>query len=313
MNPQKTRTRLLWRPAIVVCLTAVLISLPFARTTIAARPAAKATLNLGVKNFAEEQIIADMYQLLLQKAGFNVVQHQIAETPALQAAMLKGNIDLYPEYTGTGLLVLNPNSTEIVTDPIKAYDEVSAGYQRKFHITWLHQSPMNDTNGIAVTQATARKYHLSTLSDLAKVANKLTFAEDPACKDRMDCLKGIKAAYGVQFKKVTDVPSGPLRYAALKNGTYDVIEVFTTDPPIQVQHLVVLKDDKGKVFPADHIAPIVRDPVLKKYHKIRRTLNRLAQYITTPVMINLNGQVILHNKDAMAVARNFLTSKGLLK
>lgn len=301
------------RGLVAALATALLVALPFAHATSAARPTAKATLNIGVKNFAEEQIVADMYTLLLQRAGFNVVQHQIAETPALQAAMVKGSIDLYPEYTGTGLLVLNPTSTSIVTDPIKAFDQVSSGYQKKFHFTWLHQSPMNDTNGIAVTQATASKYHLATLADLAKVSKKLTFAEDPACRARMDCLEGISAAYGVKFKKVTDVSSGPLRYSGLKSGTYNVIEVFTTDPPINADHLVVLADSKGKVFPADHIAPIVRDPILKKYPIIRRTLNRVAQYITTPVMIDLNAKVILQNKDAMNVARAFLKSKGLLK
>lgn len=290
-----------------------LLLLPLARPALAGKPAVKATINIGVKNFAEEQIIADMYQLRLQKDGFAVKQHQLAETPALQSALLKGQIDLYPEYTGTGLTsVLYPNSTKLYTNAIQAYDIVKTQYEKRFHLTWLLQTPMNDTNGIAVTRATSRKYHLHTLSNLAKVAKKLTFAEDPACKDRSDCLKGMEQHYGIHFKQVTDVGSGPLRYAGLTSGKYDVIEVFTTDPPIFKDHLVVLTDNKKAIFPADHLAPVVRDPVLKKYPKIRPALNGIARYLTTKVMIQLNGKVILQNQDPMTVARTFLQSKHLL-
>lgn len=267
-------------------------------------------IKIGEKNFAEEEIIASMYQLLLQKAGFSASLHPIAETPALQSALQRGDIDLYPEYTGTGLIYMN--HTGIVTNAIKAYDIVKAAYPTKYKETWLAQAPMNDTNDVGVTKATSNKYHLKTLSDLAKVASKLTFADDPACKGRPDCLGGMQSAYGIHFKSVTDVGSTPLRYSGLSSGKFDAVEVFTTDAPIQANHLVVLKDNKGKVFPADHIAPLVRNSTLSKYPQIRGTLNKLAQYLTTPVMINLNGQVILKSKDPAAVARTFLKSKGLL-
>jgi len=267
-------------------------------------------IKIGEKNFAEEEIVASMYQLLLQKAGFSVSLHQIAETPALQSALQRGDIDLYPEYTGTGLIYMNRPG--IVTNAVKAYDIVKAAYPKKYKETWLAQAPMNDTNGVGVTQATANKYHLKTLSNLAKVASKLTFADDPACKGRPDCLGGMEKAYGIHFKSVTDISSTPLRYSGLTSGKFDVVEVFTTDAPIQADHLVVLKDNKGKIFPADHIAPLIRNSTLSKYPQIRHTLNKLAQYLTTPVMINLNGQVILKTKDPSAVARSFLKSKGLL-
>lgn len=276
----------------------------------AARPQARATINVGYKNFAEEQIIGNMYIQLLDKHGFNAVGHQLTETPVLQSALMHGQIDMYPEYTGTGLGVLG--ITKAVTNPVVAYDTVKTRYQKRFHLTWLEQAPMNDTNGVGVSQATAAKYHLHTLSDLAKVASKLTFAEDPACKSRPDCLAGMQSSYGIHFKSVTDIGSTPLRYSGLKSGQFDVIEVFTTDGPIKADHVVVLKDNKGKVFPADHIAPIVRDSILKKYPQIRRVLNPLAQYLTTRVLIKLNGQVLLQNQDAAVVAKNFLKSKHLL-
>lgn len=299
---------------VLTALTSLTLALLPGTASHAAPQAApahvRATINVGYKNFAEEQIIGDMYIQLLDKHGFHAVGHQLTETPFLQSALMHGQIDMYPEYTGTGLGVLG--ITKAVTDPIVAYDTVKTRYQKRFHLTWLEQAPMNDTNGVGVLRSTAAKYHLHTLSDLAKVASKLTFAEDPACKSRPDCLAGMHASYGIHFKSVTDIGSTPLRYAGLKSGQFDVIEVFTTDAPIKVDNVVVLQDDKGKVFPADHIAPIVRDSILSKYPKIRSILNPLAPFLTTKALIHLNGLVILQNKDPMTVAKNFLKAKHLL-
>ncbi|HZU14388.1 MAG TPA: glycine betaine ABC transporter substrate-binding protein [Chloroflexota bacterium] len=297
--------------AVLFLGASVLIPFGAAQATYAAHGHSKlGTIKIGEKNFAEDELVATMDGMLLQKAGFSYSLHQLGETGSLHPALLRGDIDMYPEYTGTGLLQLGYNS--IVTNAVRAYDKVKTGYQKKFHVTWLNQSPMNDTNGVAVTKATASKYGLHTLSNLAKVASQLSFAEDPACKTRLDCLLGIEQKYGIQFKSVTDVAQGTLRYKGLTAGTYDVIEVFTTDPPIGVDHLVVLKDNKHKVFPADHIAPIVRDATLSKYPQIRTILNPLAQYLTTKVMINLNAQVYIQGKTVPAVARAFLKSKHLL-
>lgn len=287
-----------------------LASLPFAQTTFASHSAVRATINVGTKNFGEEYLISDMYKLLLARAGFNAVTHDLATTPVLQNALRRGDIDLYPEYTGTGLQVLGIN--RVVTKPIQAYDLVKNNYERRFHLTWLEEAPMNDTNGVAVTQATASKYHLHTLSDLAKVANKLSFAATVECKGRPDCLAGLQRAYHINFKSVTYLEAAPLRYKGLTSGQYDVVEVFTTDGPIRADHLVVLTDNKKAVFPADHIAPVVRDSILHKYPRIRRVLNKLAPYLTTQAVKRLNVAVVLNSQDPLVVARAFLRTKHLL-
>ncbi|GAC1321805.1 MAG: hypothetical protein NVS2B16_01240 [Chloroflexota bacterium] len=296
--------------AAVMLGTLALSAAPSTGTTLAAGPAAKGTINIGTKNFAEEYVISDMYRLLLQKAGFNVPKtHDLAQTPILQKALLQGSIDLYPEYTGTGLGVVL-KQTRSVTNAAQAYAKVKKGY-KKFHLTWLAQTPMNDTNGVAVTQATASKYNLHTLSDLAKAAGKLTFAALPDCKDRPDCLGGLKSVYSVNFKSVQFIGSQPVMYKGVKSGLYDAIEVFTTDGPIKALKLVVLKDDRG-IFPADHIAPVVRDSTLAKYPEVRTVLNKLAPYITTKAMIKLNVRAVLNSEDPMSVAQSFLQSKHLL-
>ena len=303
-------TRRRWLAALVLGVAA-LTSAPFAATGQAAHPQAKPTINIGEKNFAEEEIIGDMYSLLLQKHGFGTKLHVLGSEPALLTnAIRRGDLDIYPEYTGTGLQVLGIK--RIVTSPTTAFNTVKNQYAQRFHITWLQQSAFNDTNSVAVTGATSKKYHLHTLSDLAKVSKNLTFAALSGCKGRPDCLAGLQSAYGIQFKTINYLDSTPLRYSALKNGQADVVEVFTTDAPIRADHLVVLADNKHAVFPADHIAPLVRNVTLQKNPEIRSILNPLARYLTTEAMIKLNGQVILQSQDAMNVARSFLQSKHLL-
>lgn len=300
-------TRVIATSIALVALAAA--AFPGVQSTHAARPAVKATINIGTKNFAEEYILTDMYQLLLQRAGFAVKIHDLGTTPILQKALRRGDIDLYPEYTGTGLVVVL--NKPAIANAGKAYNVVKAAYAKKFNLTWLQQSPFNDTNGVAVTQATAHKYGLHSLTDLAKVASKLSFAGYPECADRPDCLGGMKDKYGINFKQVIKLGTAPLIYKGLSTGQFDVAEVFTTDGPIRALHLVVLTDPKG-IFPADHIAPVVRATILKKYPEIATTLNKLPRYLTTAAMIRLNGLVILQSKNPMAVARQFLKSKHLI-
>jgi osmoprotectant transport system substrate-binding protein len=307
----------LWRfgAAALIAAALAVTFLPFARPSLAARPAAhphtKALINIGAKNFDEEYIIADMYQLLLQKKGFQVKQHVLgSDAPPFQKALLRGQIDLYPEYTGTGLTVILGKPS--IANPIKAYDTVKNLYQKKYHLTWLEQAPMNDTNAVAVTQATASKYHLTNLSSLAKVASKLKFAALPECKGRPDCLGGLQKVYGINFSNVTYVTSTTLTLQALRAGQVDAAEVFGTDGRIKAYGLVSLPDDKAKVFPADHIAPVVRNSILKKYPVIRATLNSVAPYLTNKAVIRLNQQFDLNHVDAMTLARQFLKSKHLI-
>ena len=317
MIRKTTRSGLVARRGLIagVLLASIgLASAPFSQSGLAARPAAhpaaKATINVGTKNFGEEYLVSDMYKMLLEKHGFHVGKtHNLATTPVLQAALQRGQIDMYPEYTGTGQEVVLKRKG--LANEAKEYASVKSGYEKKFHLTWLKDAPMNDTNGVAVTAATAQKFGLHTLSDLAKVAGQLGFAGLPDCKDRPDCLGGLQNVYGAKFKSITYVDSQPIMYNGVHDGTYDVIEVFTTDGPIKALNLRVLKDNKG-IFPADHIAPVVRDSVLHAHPEIAMILNPLARYLTTGALEKMNVQVVLNSKDPMVIARAFLKSKHLL-
>lgn len=299
------------RYGFLACLWLValaLIALPFAHRVQAAHPA-KPTINIGTKNFDEEYVISAMYGLLLQEAGFSTKIHDLGQTPILQTALLKGDIDMYPEYTGTGVQVVLKH-TQPIANAKKAYNFVKKGY-RKFHLTWLDQSPMNDTNAVAVTKAFASKNHLKTLSDLAKIASNVKFAALSDCKDRPDCLGGLQNVYGMHFKDIVYVDSTTLTLQALQSGQVDAAEVFGTDGRIKKFNLVSLKDDKV-IFPADHIAPVVRDSVLHKYSKIAPALNRLAPYLTNKAVIKMNVQYDIQHMKATDIARGFLKSKHLL-
>lgn len=313
------RTLLRRRNGVLAALlvgAVALASLPFARAALAAHPAshahAIATINIGEKNFDEEYIIGDMYSLLLQKAGFDTKLHVLgSNAPPFQKALLNGQLDLYPEYTGTGLVVILNRPG--IANANRAYQVVKAQYKKKWNLVWLNQAPMNDTNAVAVAGATASKYNLKNLSSLARVASQLSFAALPECKDRPDCLGGLAKKYGIHFKNVTYVASTSLTLQALKAGQVDAAEIFGTSPAIKAFGLKNLPDNLQAVFPADHIAPVVRGSILKKYPQIATILNKVAKYLTNQAVINLNQGFDLQHKDALVLARQFLTSKGLLK
>ncbi|MGH2447405.1 MAG: glycine betaine ABC transporter substrate-binding protein [Chloroflexota bacterium] len=268
------------------------------------------TVNVGDKGFTEEYLVADMYQLLLEHHGFTVKRHSVGTAALAQQAILKGDFDLFPEYTGTGYLDVLGHTTSL-QNPTKLYDAVKTAYQKKYKLTWLAASPMNDTNSVALKKQSAAKYNIKTMSDLAGVANKLTFVGLAECVGRIDCLKGMESVYGIHFKNVITTGSAAVNYSDLLNGHADVTQVFTTDGQITADHLVVPIDDKH-VFPPDNVAPVVRDATLSQFPSIRPILNGLAPKITTTAIRSLNADVDIHGKDHLTVARGFLKAQGML-
>jgi len=268
------------------------------------------TINVADKQFTESYLVADMYQDLLQAHGIPTQRHSFGTSDLAQAAILKGTIDLYPEYTGTGLTDIL--KLPAISNASKAYNKVKTLYQKKFHLTWLAQSPFNDTNGVGLTKATADKYHIKTMSQLAKASSNLTFVGLAECKARPDCLAGMQKVYHVKFKKFIPTSSTAINYQYLLSGRADASEVFTTDPQIAHDNLVVPTDNLG-LFPADHVAPVIRDSALKAYPQIKSILNKLAPLLTTTTMRQLNAKVDIGHQDHATVAKNFLKSHGLLK
>ena len=276
--------------------------------------AARKTLTIGAKGFAENEIVAHMYLLLLQQAGLPVhgtITRNLTSAIATPALM-RGDIDIFPEYTGTGLEVIlkqkAPHSARAY------YKAVAAGYQRQFNLTWLDPMPLNDTQGFATTQAISRAYGLNTITDMVRNAARLRLIVAAEYLTRPDGLPGLKRVYGdfTPKKLVTLANVGSVRYAALLLGQGDVVEAFTTDGLIAGARLLVLGDPKGYA-PPDNLAAVVRTDALRAYPQIKDVLNKLAPRVTSTIITALNYLVDGAHMAPQLVATIFLHQQGLLK
>lgn len=268
-------------------------------------------IKVGSKDFTEQFILGEMYALVLENKGLKVERKlNLGGTPVAQAGLQSGKIDLYPEYTGTGLLTVLKESAK--TDPKQVFDTVSKGYKEKFKLVWLDPAPMNNNQALVMTQEGAKKYGIKTISDMKAKASQLTMIGPPEFEAREDGLPGLKKAYG-DFKLKKFIPADPgLRYKTLTNGQADVAVAFGTDGEISANKLVVLDDDK-KLFPPYQVAPVVRQDILDKNPAIRDALNTLAPKLTDETMRSLNYEVSGKQREPAQVAKEFLTKESLIK
>lgn len=267
-------------------------------------------IRVGSKDFTEQLILGEMYALMLEEAGFTVERKlNLGGTPVTQAAMENGEIDLYPEYTGTGLITVLKLPTS--GDQQQVYDTVKQEYLEQFGIVWLDPAPMNNTQALAMTESLATELGIRTISDFAAQANALTLIGPPEFEVREDGLPGLKEAYGeFDLGDYKAVDPG-LRYQGLVDGEADVAVAFGTDGEIDAFGLVVLEDDQA-LFPPYQIAPLVRQDTLEANPTIAATLNRLSPLLNDGVMRQLNYEVSGNQQEPDAVARQFLVDSGLI-
>ena len=268
-------------------------------------------IKVGSKDFTEQFILGEMYALVLQDKGFKVERKlNLGGTPVAQAGLQSGQIDLYPEYTGTGLLTVLKLPAN--TNQKQVFDTVAKAYKEKFNLVWLEPAPMNNTQALVITQEGSKKYGIKKISEMAAKASELTMIGPPEFEAREDGLPGLKKAYD-NFKIKKFIPADPgLRYQTLNNGQADVAVAFGTDGEISAFKLVVLEDDK-KLFPPYQVAPVVRQEVLEKNPGIRDALNAIAPKLTNETMQRLNYEVSGKKREPAEVAKEFLTKEGLLK
>jgi osmoprotectant transport system substrate-binding protein len=266
---------------------------------------------VGSKSFTENILIGDMMYDLLQAnlKGVTVEnKSNLGGTMVPWNAIQSGQVDMYCEYTGTGLVdILKQQPT---TNPDAAYQTVKTMYPQKFHIDWLNPLGFNDTYAIAVPQSIAQQYHLQKISDLAPVASKLAFGAEPEYFTRPDGYAGLVNSYGLHFGSKKELNVG-LKYEAVGTNQVQVIDVFSTDGQLIKYNMVVLQDDK-QFFPPYYAAPIVREDTLKAHPEVSAILNKLAGKFTDSIMQKLNYQVDVQHQSADTVAKQFLVSQGLL-
>ena len=267
-------------------------------------------VSVGSKDFTEQLIIGEMYALVLEENGFTVERKlNLGGTPVAQAAIESGDIDLYPEYTGTALLTVLKQP--VSSDQQAVFDTVKQSYQEQFNLVWLEPSPMNNTQALAMTEERASALGIRTISDFAAQASNLTLIGPPEFEVREDGLPGLQAAYGnFSLGEYKAVDAG-LRYRGLVDGEADVAVAFGTDGEINAFNLVVLEDDEA-LFPPYQVAPIVSQTALDANPGIADALNQVSPLLTDDVMRQLNYEVSGNQREPADVAREFLVDAGLV-
>lgn len=274
------------------------------------RPAGAETVTIGSKNFTEQFIVAEIWAAVLEAEGFTVKRRlNLGATLVAHEALKSGAIDVYPEYTGTGLLAVMKAESD--TDPDRVLAKVRAYYEKQFGLTWLTPSRINNGNAILVRTETAHRYGLRTLSDVAKVAPKLRLGGGSEFFDRFDGVPGLKEVYGISFGESRQFAALRLRYDALAGDQADVTNGFTTDWQIAAGKFVVLDDDKH-LFPPYFLAPVVRLAIARN-PRIVAALDRVNARLDTSVMQELNRQVEVDKKEPRKVAAAFLAAQGLAR
>ena len=268
------------------------------------------TVKIGSKDFTEQFVLGELYAQALEARGFPVERHlNLGATAVADGAVRSGQVDLYPEYTGTALsAVLKQAPRHGMTDA-DVYSSVEHGYHKR-GLALLGETPFSNGNAIVVSRAIATKYHLSTLSDLVKVAPQLRFAEVPGFDTREDGLPLLNKTYGLKFGTVTSFENG-IKYQALADGKVDAAYGFETDGQINRLKLVVLTDDK-RVWPPYHVAPVVNAKFLATTGAdFVGTVDEVSSLLDADTMRRLNDQVDTGHRDPAAVARTYLHAHGL--
>jgi osmoprotectant transport system substrate-binding protein len=273
---------------------------------------AKTTLTIGSKNFTEQRVLGEVYAEGLRAAGYKVrTMLDLGDQDSALRALESGRVDGYPEYTGTALVAFfGVRAKAIPHDDQAAYQQARRDFAAKGLVA-LAPTPFTDSNEVAVTEETARRYRLKTISDLARVAGKLTLYGSPECRRRADCLLGLEQVYGLRFKrfKAIDVSQ---RHDVLQDGRADVSIVFTTDPQIRRGHEVLLQDDRG-MFPPYNSTLVLRRPVVQRAGPdLERTIRLVNSQLTAANMQELNARVDLDQRSARSVAHEFLRQTGLV-
>jgi osmoprotectant transport system permease protein len=291
-------------PSLVILLLAAGI------ITVYSNVNSKDKIVIGSKNFTEQLILGNMLADLIEDKTDIQVERQLnlGGTQVAFNALNSGDIDLYVEYTGTGLVNIlkeTPNN-----NPDEVYHVVKKKFHEKYGIELLEPLGFNNTYTLAVKQDTAEKFGLETFSDLAKVSDQLILGPTVEFPNRSDGLIGLSKTYHMNFKDVKAVDGG-LRYTALKNEESDVIDAFSTDGLLEAFKLKVLKDDKN-FFPPYYAVPIIREDTLKEYPELKSAINALAGKLTDEKMRKLNYKVDSLRESPEKVAKEFLIEEGLI-
>lgn len=275
-------------------------------------PNHKEVIHIATKPMSEELVIGEMLKQLIEDKSdleVKITKGVGGGTSNIHPAMVKGDFDIYPEYTGTSWSFVLKKKT--IPAPDVMYKELVKEYPKQYKLEWLGLYGFNNTYGIAVTKETAKRYNLKTYEDLAAVSSRLTFGSEYDFYERDDGFDAMAKTYNFNFKKKVDLDIG-LKYDALKKGEVDAVIVFTTDGRLSDPDFVLLKDSKT-FFETYEAGTVIREEVLKEHPELKSILALLDGQISDLEMADMNRQVEEDGKNEADVAREFLVKKKLLE
>ena len=270
-------------------------------------------ITVGSFNFPESVLLGYIYADALAAKGFPVkVLPDLGTRELVDPALMNGLIQLVPEYSGSALDFMSLGRRPATSDTEATYRSLARLAESR-GLAAAQPAPAQDANAIVVTAATAARYHLRSIADLARYAPHLVFGGPPECRQRADCLLGLRRVYGLRFRAFTATDTGgPLTMQALVAGQIGVGLLFTTDPGIVARHLVILSDSRA-LQPAENITPLVRRATIDRYGpRLLAVLDAVSARLTTDTLRSLDARVELSELKPRRVADSWLRAQALI-
>ncbi len=265
----------------------------------------KGTVIVGSKGFTENLILSELYALALEDAGYTVDREFEVSNAVIHQALCEGEIDLYPEYTGTALMTILEQPMQ--TDPQAVYDTVKEMYASEYQLDVLDLCQANDGNGLAIRADVAEEYGIQTISDLQKNADKVRFGSTSDFYEREDGLLGLEKVYGTfEFKEINSFDNA-LKYEVMKSDEVDCVPGYTTDAQLSSDEFLLLEDDK-QLWPPYNVIPVVRQDLLEAHPEVADIINAVSAKIDTETMTELNSKVDIDKEEYDDVAAEFYDS-----
>jgi glycine betaine/choline ABC-type transport system substrate-binding protein len=267
-------------------------------------------IKVGSKNFTEQVILGELIAQSIEAKTDLAVERRLnlGGTFVCHQGMLSGELDLYPEYTGTAFTAILKQSA--VSDPKSVYEQVQRAYNQKFQLEWTPALGFNNTFAIIIRGQDARQLNIQTLSQAAQFTPKWRAGFGYEFAERADGFPGLAKIYNLKFAQSPLTMDLGLLYRALTSKQVDLVAGNSTDGLISSLDLVILQDDK-RYFPPYEAAPVVRSQTLEKYPELRQALQNLGSKISETEMQQLNFQVDSQKQDVKQVVQTFRASKGL--
>lgn len=290
--------------ALIVVVLAVIVAIAFPKGKKNNNSVqSKTPITIGSKNFTESKIVMQIYADALKEKGYNVKTKPNISSSVVYQAIKSGQVDLYPEYTGT--IALAYLKAHIVGKTPEQIAQIAKKGVRRENLTTLNYAPGSDAQGIAIRTSVAQKYGIKTISDLQKKSSKIRFASQGEFDKREDGIPGLEKVYGKFHFKSEKVYDPSLKYKVLARGDGDITPASTTEGQLATKDFFALKDDKH-FWPAYNLVPLISEKTLKANPGVKNILNKIDAKLTTKELTLLNKKVDVDGESYQAVAQEWI-------